>query len=122
MLYTLGASGVSDRRHLNRAVVRFLRKNAGQKYCVIVRDDFLERLAGLCNINALKVYAWALMGNHFHLLIRTGTKCFPIYNRRHKQYGHLFQNRYKSIICEDDPYLIGVDPLHSPEPVKSRFG
>ena len=28
------------------------------------------------------------------------------YNRRHKRYGHLFQNRYKSILCEDDPYLL----------------
>ncbi|MCK5010309.1 MAG: hypothetical protein KAS98_07480, partial [Deltaproteobacteria bacterium] len=28
------------------------------------------------------------------------------FNRRHKRYGHLFQNRYKSIICEDDPYLL----------------
>jgi hypothetical protein len=28
------------------------------------------------------------------------------YNRRHKRWGHLFQNRYKSIVCEDDPYLL----------------
>jgi len=28
------------------------------------------------------------------------------YNRRHTRYGHLFQNRYKSILCEDDPYLL----------------
>jgi hypothetical protein len=28
------------------------------------------------------------------------------FNRRHKRYGHLFQNRYRSIICEDDPYLL----------------
>jgi hypothetical protein len=28
------------------------------------------------------------------------------YNRRHKRFGHLFQNRYKSIICEEDPYLL----------------
>jgi hypothetical protein len=28
------------------------------------------------------------------------------FNLRHKRYGHLFQNRYKSIICEDDPYLL----------------
>jgi hypothetical protein len=28
------------------------------------------------------------------------------FNRRHARYGHLFQNRYKSIICEDDPYLL----------------
>jgi hypothetical protein len=30
------------------------------------------------------------------------------FNRRHKRYGHLFQNRYKSIICEDDPYLLDL--------------
>jgi hypothetical protein len=28
------------------------------------------------------------------------------FNRRHKRNGHLFQNRYKSIICEEDPYLL----------------
>ena len=58
------------------------------------------------------------MHNHFHLLVRTGRQ--PIsksmkklltgyvvnFNLRHKRCGHLFQNRYKSIICEDDPYLL----------------
>ena len=28
------------------------------------------------------------------------------FNRRHKRYGHLFQNRYKSFLCEEDPYLL----------------
>ena len=28
------------------------------------------------------------------------------FNRRHKRNGHLFQNRYKSVICEDEPYLL----------------
>jgi len=82
------------------------------------RRDFLERLADLCGADALNVYAWALMGNHFHLLVRTGNQMLAKsmrkiltgyvvnYNRRHKRYGHLFQNRYKSIICEDDPYLL----------------
>jgi REP element-mobilizing transposase RayT len=82
------------------------------------REDFLERLADLCGGDALSIYAWALMKNHFHLLVRTENQ--PLadsmrklltgyvvnYNRRHKRYGHLFQNRYKSIICEDDPYLL----------------
>ena len=36
------------------------------------REDFLERLADLCEDSALKVYAWALMSNHFHPLVRTG--------------------------------------------------
>ena len=82
------------------------------------RIDFIERLAELCREKALVVYAWALMSNHYHLLVRTGAQ--PLsgsmrrlltgyvvnFNRRNKRYGHLFQNRYKSIICEDDPYLL----------------
>lgn len=82
------------------------------------RTDFVNRLATLCQQGHLGVYAWALMPNHFHLLLRTGTR--PLaqgmkrlltgyvvnFNRRHKRYGHLFQNRYKSILCEEDPYLL----------------
>ena len=82
------------------------------------RNDFLVRLAEQCEAEALKVYAWALIPNHFHLLVRTGNR--PIFgsmrkiltgyvvrfNRRHQRQGHLFQNRYKSIVCEEDPYLL----------------
>jgi putative transposase len=82
------------------------------------REDFLNRLSGLCESDAFSIYAWAVMTNHAHFLVRTGRQ--PLsksmrklltgyavnYNRRHKRYGHLFQNRYKSIICEDDPYLL----------------
>ena len=82
------------------------------------RTDFVTRLSALCQQGRLVVYAWALMPNHFHLLVRTGTR--PLaqsmkqlltgyvvnFNRRHKRYGHLFQNRYKSIVVEEDPYLL----------------
>ena len=82
------------------------------------REDFLSRLADFCLDGNLHVYAWSLLSNHFHLLLRTGRQ--PIsrsmrklltgyvvnFNLRHKRHGHLFQNRYKSIICEDDPYLL----------------
>jgi REP element-mobilizing transposase RayT len=82
------------------------------------RKDFLNRVAVLYQEEAWKVYAFALMENHFHLLIRTCRQSLSCsmkklltgyvvnFNRRHKRYGHLFQNRYKSIICEDDPYLL----------------
>jgi len=82
------------------------------------REDFVTRLAALCRDRSLVVYAWALMPNHFHLLVRTGqaplaqsigkllTGYVVNFNRRHKRVGHLFQNRYKSIICEEDPYLL----------------
>jgi putative transposase len=58
------------------------------------------------------------MTNHIHLLLRTGN--VPIatvmrklltgyavsFNRRHYRHGHLFQNRYKSILCQEDSYLL----------------
>lgn len=82
------------------------------------RDDFVRRLAALADARALTVYAWALLPNHFHLLVRTGTRPLPrsmrslltgyagAFNRRHKRTGHLFQNRYKSIVIEEEPYLL----------------
>jgi putative transposase len=82
------------------------------------REDFLDRLGKLCEAKALSVYAWALLDTHFHLLVRTGNQSLAHsmgrlltgyvvnFNRRHKRYGHLFQNRYKSILCEEDPYLL----------------
>lgn len=82
------------------------------------RKDFLERLRDLYQEGRIFVYAWALIPNHFHLLVRTGNRDISFsmrklltgyvvnFNKRHKRYGHLFQNRYKSIVCEDDPYLL----------------
>jgi REP-associated tyrosine transposase len=82
------------------------------------RADFLNRLANQCLGGNLIVYAWCLLSNHFHLLVRTGreplsrsmekllTGYVVNFNLRHQRTGHLFQNRYKSIICEDDPYLL----------------
>jgi putative transposase len=82
------------------------------------REDFIRRIEDLCSHEAWIMYAWALLSNHFHLLVRTGNQPLSTnmrrlltgyvinFNRRHKRSGHLFQNRYKSIICEDDPYLL----------------
>jgi putative transposase len=84
----------------------------------IDRSDFLDRLAMVCRKGSLIVYAWALLPSQFHLLLRTGreplsrsmkqllTGYVVNFNLRHKRHGHLFENRYKSIICEEDPYLL----------------
>jgi len=81
------------------------------------RADFVARLAALAEAGALTVYAWALLPNHAHLLMRTGSRPLArsmrslltgyagAFNRRHKRVGHLFQNRYKSIVVEAEPYL-----------------
>lgn len=87
------------------------------------REDhhhFIDRLSQLIGETQTGCYAWALFPNHFHLLLRTGAK--PIatlmrrlltghaiyYNQRHRRSGHLFQNRYKSILCQEEPYLLAL--------------
>lgn len=81
-------------------------------------NNFLERLGDLLTGSKTSCYAWALIPNHFHLLLRTGddsisnimkrllTGYAVSYNRRHGRSGHLFQNRYKSILCQEDTYLL----------------
>ena len=82
------------------------------------RKSFLNRLATILEESQTQCYAWALIPNHFHLLLRTGptplskvmrrlmTGYAVTFNKRHKRNGHLFQNRYKSVVCEEDPYLL----------------
>jgi len=84
----------------------------------IDRDDFIARLSRLLTETQTLCYAWALIPNHFHLLLRTGpiplsrlmrrllTGYAVAFNRRHQRVGHLFQNRYKSIICQEEHYLL----------------
>ena len=95
------------------------------------RNDFLNRLANQSMDGNLIVYAWCLLSNHFHLLVRTGRQSISRsmkklltgyvvnFNLRHKRTGHLFQNRYKSIICENDPYLLELTRYIHLNPVRA---
>jgi len=82
------------------------------------REDFLTRLGQVVEEGGATCFAWVLIPNHAHILLRTGTT--PLakmmrrlltgyavsFNLRHQRSGHLFQNRYKSIVCEEDSYLL----------------
>ena len=82
------------------------------------RSDFIERLGALVEETKTTLYAWALIPNHFHILLRSGPRGLSHFmrrlltgyavrfNRRYKRAGHLFQNRYSSIVCEEDPYFM----------------
>ena len=95
----------------------------GIERCDIFLDDgdrrlFLDRLSKLLAETRTECIAWALMSNHFHLLLRPRVTKLSIFMRRlltgyavvfnlqHKRSGHLFQNRYKSIACQEDAYLL----------------
>jgi putative transposase len=43
------------------------------------------------------------------------------YNRRHRRYGHLFQNRYKSILCQEDAYLLELVRYIHLNPLRARL-
>jgi putative transposase len=81
------------------------------------RDNLIERLNVLLPKTDTLCYAWAFMSNHAHFLFRSGPAGLPYlmqrlltgyvvtFNRRHNRHGQLFQNRYKSIVCQEDAYL-----------------
>ncbi len=95
------------------------------------RENILTRIGNLSSDTGTRILAWALMNNHIHLLLFSGevglsafmrkllTGYAVWFNRRHQRKGHLFQNRYKSIVCEENPYLlelvryIHLNPLRS---------
>jgi putative transposase len=82
------------------------------------RENLIERLTVLLPETQTQCYAWSFLSNHAHFLLRSGPKGIAAlmrrlltgyavyYNRRHERHGPLFQNRYKSIICQEDSYLI----------------
>jgi len=71
------------------------------------------------------------MGNHFHLLLKVGKEDLELvvkriagsyvywYNLKYRRCGHLFQDRYKSEVVEDDPYLLTVIRYIHQNPIKA---
>lgn len=97
------------------------------------RENFIERLTELASDNAWNIYAWALIPNHFHLLVKSGGKPLArnmrslmsgyagYFNRRHKRSGHLFQNRYKSVVCEEETYFLELVRYIHLNPLRARI-
>ncbi len=97
------------------------------------REDFLARVAALAEASAFTIYAWALLPNHAHLLVQTGQRALArsmrslltgyagAFNRRHRRVGHLFQNRYKSIVVEEALYLLELTRYLHLNPVRAKI-
>jgi REP-associated tyrosine transposase len=97
------------------------------------RENFLDRLGGILAETSTACYGWALLANRVHLLLRTGTVPLATvmarlltgyvvsFNRRHRRHGYLFQNRYKSILCQEDPYLLELVRYIHLNPLRARM-
>ena len=95
------------------------------------RRDFLETALRLKTEMPYSILAYCLMGNHFHFAIRVEN--IPLsrvmhrlltayvlgFNVRHAREGHLFQARYKSVLCLDDAYLIALIRYIHMNPVRA---
>lgn len=95
----------------------------------IVRDDqdrrhFVDLLAELPSRFGLRVVAWVLMDNHYHVLVETPegplSRAFQWlnvaysvwFNRRHERSGHLFQGRFKSVLVDESKWLEVARYIH----------
>jgi len=95
------------------------------------RENFVERLSTLLPETKTQCYAWSFLSNHAHFLFRSGpagiasfmrrllTGYAVSYNRRRKRHGQLFQNRFKSIICQEDAYFLELVRYIHLNPIRS---
>jgi REP element-mobilizing transposase RayT len=94
------------------------------------RRRFLAQLAHHLHQCGVKLYAFVLMDNHFHVLCRTPRanlsrfmqrllSSYALYWRyKHRRPGHLFQGRFKAKLVEDEVYLLAVTRYIHLNPVK----
>ncbi|MBI4669745.1 MAG: transposase [Elusimicrobia bacterium] len=96
-------------------------------------QQFLQLLEETAGRWEIMVHAYALMGNHYHLLLQTkgGVLSVPMrhlsglyaqyFNRRHQRAGHLFQGRFKALLIEKDSYSLTLSRYIHKNPVKAKL-
>jgi putative transposase len=116
------------------AIYHVLSRGNGGQDIFRSEDDrylFLDLLGELVERFDIDVHAYVLMGNHYHLLLKTkvanlsramqwfGTSYTRKFNLKNRTGGHLFQGRFKSIIIENDSYLLRLSCYIHRNPVRA---
>lgn len=96
-------------------------------------QKYLLTLTVYKNRTGSRIYAYVLMNNHVHLLIETQdiplskvmqglNQTYTMYfNRRYRTVGHLFQGRYKAILCDQEAYLLGLVKYIHQNPLRAQI-
>ncbi len=97
------------------------------------RERYLNLLTESQKRFGYHLHAYVLMENHIHHLIEIGQtplskvmqnllfRYTGYWNRRHKKRGHLFQGRYKAILCDEESYLLELIRYLHLNPVRSKI-
>ena len=95
------------------------------------RKVFLDGLTDSCETYGIKLITYVLMQNHFHLLVQTPQanlsefmRHFLVtytvrFNRRNGRSGHVFQGRFKSILVDEDEYLLPLSRYIHLNPIRT---
>ncbi len=116
------------------AIYHVMSRGVNREKIFLTNDDysrFLEYMASAIEKFSVDIFAFVLMSNHYHVLLRTNesnlsrtmqwiqTSYSVYFNRNHKRSGHLFQGRYKSVLVENESYwnvlslYIHLNPLRA---------
>lgn len=94
---------------------------------------YLHRIEETHALFPFRLYAYALMPNHIHLLLEVGEapiskimqtlqqRYTQYFNAKYKKIGHIFQGRFKSIICQRDGYLLELVRYLHLNPVRAKI-
>ena len=117
---------------LHHIIVRGIERRYLFKDSIDYRN-FLERFGSILSESETPCFAWALMPNHIHLLLRTGEVPLSVimrrlltgyaqqFNRRHQRHGQLLQNRFKSILCEEETYFLELVRYMHLNPLRGKI-
>ncbi len=118
------------------AIYHIMSRGVGKGEIFHNNDDYIRFLSYLekaVEKFRIEIFAFVLMTNHYHLLLRTTepniskviqwiqTSYSIFYNLKHRRSGHLFQGRFKAILVEDESYWINLSLYIHLNPVRARI-
>lgn len=124
------------RKKSDTGIYHIMLRGINKQSIFLDREDnekFLNIITECKKISGFELFAYCLMGNHSHLLIkegseplgqvfkRIGVRFVYYFNMKYKRNGHLFQDRYKSEPIESESYLLTVLRYIHRNPVKARL-
>jgi putative transposase len=125
------------RGHSDGLIFHILNRGNGRQDIFHKDDDFkvfIDLLATVQEMYEIRIFAYCLMTNHFHLLLKPiksenlsrgmqwlMTSHVRRYHRHYKSSGHVWQGRYKSFIVQEDDHLLTVARYIEGNPVRAAM-